>query len=335
MSAEPVTHTSRTLATSVGQTYLDIYQPGSPAPLLRSERGGILVLAGVGDNRQVPQLVNLLHTFAQTGMVVMNVTAPSLMNYDLSTSDTEAVVQAVQTFEQLPGMTGKPVGILSFSGGAPIACFVAADARVRDHISFVTLFGGYFQTVDVLRAFGQRAIALDGHTVPWNPDPVPLQTLTNVLTPALPSSDQTSIQDAIVNGAEPLSTSQLASLSPAGRAVYHLLQGDDPRHVDATIAALPLEAKQLLLALSPARVINQIHAPIFLLHDHTDRSLPVTGSRDFAAALARLHHPYDYVELHVFDHVQVRSHLDFAQTLGDGSHLFAIIDQLYLLSTRD
>lgn len=87
-------------------------------------------------------------------------------------------------------------------------------------------------------------------------------------------------------------------------------------------------------ALSPARVIQHINAPIFLLHDHTDPSLPVAGSRDFAAALARIHHPYDYVELHVFDHVQVRSHPDLWQTVGDGSHLFAIINQLFLLSTR-
>jgi dienelactone hydrolase len=163
---------------------------------------------------------------------------------------------------------------------------------------------------------------------------VPIQTFANVITQSLTSTEQISIQNAVVNGKGPLTSTELAALSPAARAAYHLLQGDDPQHVDENIAVLPEETRQQLQTLSPARVLDQIAAPIFLLHDSNDHSLPVTGSRDFAAALARQHHFYDYVELHIFDHVQVRSHFEVAQELGDASHLFAILDQLYLLSTR-
>jgi hypothetical protein len=70
-----------------------------------------------------------------------------------------------------------------------------------------------------------------------------------------------------------------------------------------------------------------------LLHDRNDAFLPFTESRDFAAALTRIHHQHDYVEFHIFDHVEVKSHLDVAQLLGDGSRLFNIMDQVMQLAS--
>ena len=133
---------------------------------------------------------------------------------------------------------------------------------------------------------------------------------------------------ALAPGGTPLTHAQIAQLSPAAQAAYQLLTGSAPDKVDANIAALPPMIQAELNELSPSRIITQIHAPIFLLHDRNDSSLPVTESRDFAAALTGLHHQHDYVEFHIFDHVQVKSNLQLNQEFTDGTRLFTVLSEL-------
>ncbi|HLL80045.1 MAG TPA: hypothetical protein VKT25_11125, partial [Ktedonobacteraceae bacterium] len=124
----------------------------------------------------------------------------------------------------------------------------------------------------------------------------------------------------------------LATFSTDTLAVYHLLRGDEPGRVDANIAALSPPMHALLDALSPSRVIGQIRAPIYLLHDRSDQFVPFTETRDFAAALARMHHPYNFAELGIFQHVEVKSGLNISQVLGDGASLLRFLDKVLLVS---
>jgi dienelactone hydrolase len=330
---EPIDHKQMSIPSRDGQVYLDIYAPATSTPLLTNARSGILIIPGVGDNRQVPQLVNFSQTLARTGLVVMDMTTPMLMNYEISAQDSDAAVQAFNTLSNLPGMSGRKSGILAFSGGAPIACFAAADPRIKNAVAFVALFGGYFNAATVLQAFGQRAQTLDGKRESWEPTDVPLRTFANLITAALPFAEQQLITEALSEGGTQLSSSDIAGLSPAGRAAYQLLTGTARQSVNANIAALPAATRAQLVELSPNRVIDQIRAPIFLLHDRNDTSIPVAESRAFTAALQRIHHPYHYVEFHIFDHVQVRSSYAISQLLSDGTNIFSILTQLLIASS--
>ncbi len=198
----------------------------------------------------------------------------------------------------------------------------------------MTNFGGYFNTKNVLRAFGRRALNVDGTISPWQPTAVPIQVLTNVITKTLVQTEKEKIRQALAPGGADLTASDLAHFSPTGQAAYHLLKGDEPDRVEANIEALSAPIQAQLEELSPSRVVDQIRAPIFLLHDRNDTSIPFTESRDFAAALARINHPYQHVEFGIFDHVQVRSHLDTNQLLIDGSHLFTILSAMLFIGSQ-
>ncbi|HZO74762.1 MAG TPA: hypothetical protein VFB60_21330 [Ktedonobacteraceae bacterium] len=328
-TGEPIGHTQMTVPSKSGPVYLDIYAPTSPTPLLPGTRGGALIIPGAGDNRQVPQLINLSESLARSGLVVMNMTTQIMMNYTISVEDTDAVVQAFKALTHLPGMTQNRAGIIAFSAGVPLACFGAADPRIRDEVAYVAVFGGYFDTESVLRAFGRRAVTADGKTEPWYPAEVPIQVLTNVITQTFSPQDRTLITNALPNGT-PLTQGEFAQLSPQAQAAYQLLTGNAPDKVDQNIAALSPAVHVQLDELSPSKIIDRIRAPFFLLHDRNDTSVPFTESRAFAAALARLHHPYEYVEFHIFDHVEVRSNLALNQELTDGSRLFDILTRLLL-----
>ena len=325
-SSEPVKHSQLTARSLGGTIDLDVYAPATPTPLLSRVRSGILVIAGVGDNRQEPQLVNLLESLAHTGIVVMSLTTPNLSAYTLSISDVDSTVQAFKVLGHLPGMDGKQIGIISISGGVGLACLAAADPRIRAAVSYVVAFGGYFNVKSLLRTFGRRAQNIDGKVVRFQPIDIPIQVLANTTGQYLAADERSTLVNAFADGAPPLTADEISHLSPGAQAIYQLLAGTASNDADANIARLPAAMQAQLDDLSPSRVIGQMQAPIFLMHDQDDPSLPVIETRTFAAELTRLHHPYKYVELHIFDHVRVRSDLSSAQLLGDGLHLFDLLN---------
>ncbi len=320
--SEGVRHTQLTISSASGPVYLDVYAPMTPVPPVPGARGGLLFIPGVGDNRTVPQLVNLSESLARSGEVIMEMTTPTLIAYSLAPADSDAVVQAFERLAHWPGVGAERVGIVGFSGGGPLACLAAVDPRIRDQVAFIVSFGGYYNVGDVLGDFGRRALLVDGRRQPWAPTAVPLEVLANVLATRLPEPDATELQGAFAfDNPLPLTPAQVAQLTPEGQAAYHLLAGDEPGQENANIATLEPVAGDLLNALSPSSVVGQIRAPVYLLHDRGDTSLPFTEARDFAAELARLHHRYDYVELTIFDHTQVRTGLPLGEVIVDGSQL--------------
>lgn len=330
---EPISHTRKTISSSNDPVYLDIYAPTTPVPAIGGIRQGLVVISGVGDNRGVQQLINFSQALAQAGIVVMNVTTPTLIQYALAPQDSNAVVQAFDALAHWPGVTASHIGIIGFSAGGALACLAAADARIRDKVASVTLFGSYYNAASLLHDIGRRAIDVDGKLQPWQPQEVPIQVMTNTIAGQLSNFDGSLLISSLDPGSTPLTSSEQAELSPPALAAYHLLAGDEPDNVDANIAALTPQIDALLTALSPSSIIKQIHAPIYLLHDRNDQFVPFTQSRAFDQALTQLHHPHDFAELGIFQHVEVRPDLAFTQELSDGSSLARIITEMLLANS--
>jgi acetyl esterase/lipase len=325
---EPIRHTQMTLFNEAGAIYLDIYAPTTPPPPIPGSREGVVLIPGVGDNRTDAQLVNLSEAMARVGLVAVDMTSTSLIDYVLSPQDGDSVVRAVQAVQRLPGVGKDRVGIVGFSAAGALACLAAIDPRIRGSLAFITLFGSYFDATTLLRDFGRRAIEVNGKVQAWSPNIVPLQVLANTFAGTLPAGEGAILMNAFANGVTPLSPSDLAQLSPPAVAAYHLLEGDEPGQVDANIAALSPQMHALFGALSPSAIVGQIKTPVYLLHDRNDQFVPYTQSRDFAAALTRLGSPHEYAEFGIFQHVEVKSGPGGGQLLHDGLSLFQVLSLL-------
>lgn len=330
VTGEPVRHTRLTIASGNGPVYLDVYAPATLPPPVPGSREGVVIIPGVGDNRSDPQLINLSESMARAGLVAMDMTTDALLAYDLTPGDGDAVVSAVRALQRWPGVGAERVGILGFSAGGALACLAAADTRIRDSLAYITLFGGYYDATTLLRDFGRRALVVNGALVPWQPNFVPLQVLANTIATTLPPDQGNTLTSAFYQGAPPLTQGQLATLSPDAQAAYHLLAGNEPEQTDANIAALSPQMRQLLASLSPRTVVARIRAPIYLLHDRNDQYVPYTQSREFAAALAALGHPHEFVEFSIFAHVEVKTGLGLGPLIGDGASLYRVLVKLLL-----
>ncbi|PWT77415.1 MAG: hypothetical protein C5B60_02750 [Chloroflexi bacterium] len=331
LAGDAVRHIQTTINSQDGTVYLDIYEPDTSPPPIPGAREGIVVISGVGDNRQVTQLVNLLTSMARIGLVVMLVTTQTLINYDLAPTTTDAVVQTVLNLQHYPGVNPQHVGILGFSAGGSLAALAAADPRIQRTLAFITLFGSYYDARTLLRDFGRRAQEVDGKLVPWTPNAVPVQVLTNAIADTFSNSDGTVLRGGINSSTGlSLSPADVSSLSPPAQAAYHLLAGDQPSRVDANVALLSPQAQALLLRLSPSSVVGKIRAPIYLLHDRNDVFVPFTQSRAFAAELAQLGHSYRYAEFSIFAHVEIKTGLGIAPLLQDGARLYQLLTSMLL-----
>ena len=335
LAGDPVRFKRLTISSSIGPVFLDIYEPATPPPPIPGGREAIIDVPGAGDNRPVPQLVNLSQSLAREGVVVVTVGTPTLFDYQVSARDGEAVVQAFELLEHWPGVDPQRIGIISFSVGDLLACVGAADPRIRDRVAFLAFLGGYVNVTSLLRTLGRRAQDVDGQTKPWQPISTDLYVLARTVSSLLSLTDQQLLQQAfpLTTRALPLTAQQQAQLSPVATAYYHLLEGDEPGSVDGNLAALSPPLKVLLNQLSPLSVLGQIRAPIHLLHDRNDPSIPFTQAQEFAAALAHLHHPYDLAAYSIFSHVQVGSNLGLGQVLGDGLKLLGVLTSILLVGS--
>jgi hypothetical protein len=333
-SGEPIRHVSLTVPSRDGPAYLDVWEPTTPPPLSPGARAGMLIIPGVGDNRKVPELINLTESLARTGVVVMTMTTTSLINYVLSPDQADAIVQAFTTLHHWPGVGATRAGIFGLSAGNAPASLAAADPRIQHQVAFLTFFGGFFNVQDLVGDVGRRALLVNGRPEAWVPDRVALHVLANTIAGTLAPGEGSEIKAAFaLDHPTPLTPDQVARLSPPAAAVYHILVGDQPDQVQRNLAALTPAMQQLLQALSPSSVVGQIRAPIYLLHDRFDAFVPFTESVNFAAALARLNHPHDLVEFSIFQHTHVSSSVDVGSLLTDAPRLFGAIHAAMRFST--
>jgi dienelactone hydrolase len=328
ISGEAIAHTSTTIYAQRGPVFLDIYTPTNAPALVPGTREAVVLIPGVGDNRTDPQLINLDESLARAGIVAVNMTTPALIGFNLAPDDTDSVVQAFLAASQLPGVNPAHVGILGFSGGSVMACRAAADPRIRDQVAFITLFGTLFTAANVLRDVGQRAVTVNGQTQPFHPYATAIKVLSTIVAGTLPPAEGTRLLNALAPGGKPPAHPEQDLPSPGAAAAYHLLAGDDPTHAEANIAALSPALQALLTALSPSAFLDQIHTPIYLLHDHNDPAIPAQESRDFAAALTEMGHPHDFVEFGIFHHTEITNGFGLGPLLTDGSQLYRILTKV-------
>jgi acetyl esterase/lipase len=318
---EPIRQSQVTLTGSSGLVFLEVYAPTSLPPLLPGERQAIVLVPGVGDNRERPQLVNLAESLARAGIVVVILTTPTLIVEQLVPTDADAVIQAFAFASHWPGVGSGRVGIVAFSAGSVLACLAAADARIRGQVAFVVVVGGVFHLPMLLEDVGRRAMLVDGQSHAFQPDAVTIRVLAKTMTRMLPPAEGQVLVATFASGGQPPGIPEQIRSSP-GIAAYHLLAGDAPTQVEAKLAALSPPMKALLRDLSPSRVIDQMQAPLYLLHDRSDPYIPFTQARDFAAALARLGHPHDLAEFDLLHHAEVTLGASPEALIIDSSKLY-------------
>ncbi|MGH2583847.1 MAG: hypothetical protein ACRDJE_02930, partial [Dehalococcoidia bacterium] len=254
VSVEPV-------ETSGEYAFLHVYRPPS------GRHPALLLSLGVNPAPpEDPRVVRLMNGLARAGLVAVLVQS-STLDQDLITAEApELLVRAFEQVATWPEVEPERIGFAGFSVGAGLVSVAAADARIRDRVAVVEAFGGYFDTEDLAFAATTGTIRDGDGTRSWTPDPLTRSVVTKNLVAAIPEAWQREAVVAALGG----DVAALAALRGHARAVYDVLVNTDPAQAPTLYARLPAAQREGLRAVSPVAHVQDLRAPVYLMHDRGD-----------------------------------------------------------------
>jgi pimeloyl-ACP methyl ester carboxylesterase len=240
--------------------------------------------AGRGDER----VVAIATALARASRTVV---VPELEVYgeDLVPADIERLVDVAGALSRDHG----PVVLAGLSFGGSLSLVAAADPRLADRIALVATFGAYADLAGVVQAVTTGVSFVDGEQIGWDPDPRAAEVVEEQLLGLLTGAEREVVAAALAGEHDP------DSLRPELRAVYDLLDDDDPGRTMTHVDASPKAVRDLIVEVSPTRAAPGLTVPIVAMHARDDPVIPY-------GELARLKLAYPQTEaltLVTFDHV--------------------------------
>ena len=219
-------------------------------------------------------------------------------------------------------------GVAGFCVGASLLTVAASDPMIRDDVSFVNFFAGYYDARDLIAAVLSERRFYDGVVEPWTPADLSRSVVTAQLIEGMSDLDEISLlQRVFVDKDAELEASSLSSLSEEAQTVHRLLSGVDLQEAQALIDSLPESTLATLASISPKTTVNKLKARVLIMHDREDHLVPSAESRRLAEALAErgdIHH----TEFSLFQH------LDPTKPVGPTEYvreLFKLYKHMYMV----
>lgn len=268
----------RPLAADVGRRSVsldgvdgDLYAGDEPAPAL------VLLPGATEAGREDPRVVRAGEAIAAAGRTVF-VPELSLYQREVDGADVERIVDAALGVAAHPLGRG-PVSLLGFSFGGSYALVAAADERLDEELAQVATFGAYFDLVGLLQAATTGFSLVEGDRLAWEAHPRARELTAEASLQLVPPGQRDELAAALADDRAS------DSLPPEARAVYDLLDNEDPERTRDLAAELPQRARRVLDRFSPAAVAGDIGAPVVAMHAVEDPAVPHAELRRLAAGL--------------------------------------------------
>ena len=272
------------------------------------ERAAVLLFLGANAaGRDDEDVVNLGNALARAGFVAMFHWSPTMaLQFNIDPSEIDNLVWAFQYLSGREFVDSDRVGIGGFCVGASFALVAAADARIRDDVSFINAFGPYYDAQDLLLQVASRSRLYQGEREPWNPDSLTLRVLANELIESLADPGEREVMHRLYVERQNVPQSELGGLSGSALRVRRLLDGTTPEEAQVLYGELPAEFRENMRRISPSTYVGDLKARVMILHDRDDRLVPAAESRRLADALEQ-RGDFRYTEVLAFEHVRPTS----------------------------
>ena len=281
--------------TPEGLREADLYRPPGDGPYTATLFFLGVAPAGPDDSR----VVSLGDALARAGMVTLMYWSPEMLDRRIHSPDIQNLVAAFQFLQAQPMVDEARVGMAGLCVGASFVLMAAAQEEVRGDIAFVNAFGPYFRLEDLARAIGTGTRFSGDERNEWAPGNLTREVTTKLLLESLASEPEAAqVDQALAQGGD-LSP---ADLSAEGYAVYRILAGGTVEEVESAVSAFPADLLAKMTEVSPERYVDEIVAPVLIMHDRGDDAVPPEESRRLAAALGD-HRVERYTEFSLFQHV--------------------------------
>lgn len=307
-----------------------LYDPGTSG-----QHGAVVIFLGVAPaGLDDPRVVRLGEGLARIGIVTLIPQSQDLVNSKVDPGEIDTLIASFDYLAALPNVDPGRVGLGGFCIGAGLSLDAAEDPRISNRVALVNSFTGYYD----LSAY---AVSIITHTIqpfpaepdagriPWEPAANATEVLDDHLISLDPSpAEQNALRAAAHDPKAP--RPDPATLSPIGREIWTALTTRDPATVERLLGDLPPTDQAILRQLSPSTHLADLHAKVFIMHDHDDSTVPYVQSRLLAAHLKPGQGEYD--EFTFFKHVDPTASVSTVVFARDVSrlawHMFQIVEIL-------
>ncbi len=281
--------------TARGEAEGDLYRPS-----IGGSHPGVVVCLGVVpfevDHPQVPRLGEAL---ARAGFAALLYWSPAMRDFWLDPEDGENIALAYDTLVARPDVDETRSGFIGTCVGGSFALLAAAQPLIRDRVGFVAAFAP-FASMWTLAEDIATGTRMDGtERVPWQVDQLTRHVYWCSFTSMLDMDEAVLLENVY---SDPLIKCDPSRLSDDGRAVYRLFAAENFDEARQALDDLPAQMRQRLNAMSPDRLLSDIHARhIVVGHDRDDAVIPVGESRRLSQALSG-RDGFAYTEFGMFQH---------------------------------
>lgn len=326
----PPTRTTIQIQSAGRASVANLYDPGTAG-----RHGAVVIFLGVAPaGLDDPRVVRLGEGLARIGIVTLIPQSQDLVNSKVDPGEVDTLIASFNYLASRPDVDPERVGLGGFCIGAALSLDAAEDPRINERVALVNSFTGYYD-------LSSYAVSIITHTAePYPPEPgveriawEPAANATRVLDDHLISLDPSSAEQSLLRAAarDPKANRpDPAKLSPIGREIWTALSTRDPATVEKLLGDLPPDDQAVLRQLSPSTHIADLHARVFIMHDHDDNNVPYVQSRLLAAHLKPGQGEYD--EFTFFQHVDPTATVSpviFARDTGRLAwHMFQVVEIL-------
>ncbi len=318
----------RTLAIAAGDRRMaaDLYIVPDARP-----RAGLLVSHGVLETgKDDPRLVALANELAGCGFAVLVPELDGLKSLRLEMKEADDIVAAFRFLLSMEEVDDTRAGLFGISFAAGPILKAAADPSIRERVKFVVSFGGYYDTVNVVRYLTTGRDEYQGYRHLQAPDIYARYVFVKNLLIHLTAEEDRRVLSGLLDAMEREADAGGATnwegaapvispdrLTEDGRAVYELIRNQDPDRVRSLMEATEPAVRSYLESLSLRTIMPRVGARVLIGHGDTDPLLPSTESLRLADAApdpSRVHVAILKVVSHVDARLPVRSIREFVTT---------------------
>ncbi len=284
---------------SSGLASADLYTPAGDGV-----HSGVLLFLGVNPaGRDDPRVVGLAEGLARSGAVVLIPWSEGMTSQRVSPEDIEDLVRGFEYLMAHERVDTERAGVAGFCVGASLLTVAASDPRIRDQVSFVNFFAGYYDAQDLIAAVLSESRFYDGVVEPWTPAELSRNVVTAQLIEGMSEPDEVALLKRVfVEKDTELEASSLSSLSEESQTVHKLLSGVGLEEAQQLVASLPESTLETLASISPKTTVGELKARVLIMHDREDHLVPAAESRRLARALAERGDVY-HTEFSLFQHL--------------------------------
>ncbi|MBN1875464.1 MAG: alpha/beta hydrolase [Anaerolineae bacterium] len=307
-----------------GKAQGHLYRPAGDNP-----HSAMIMSLGYGQHLEDPLLVQVAEDLARLGIVVLIPDMPGIRTGMLVPEDSEVLVAAFEYLSSQAYVNAERVGFFGFCVGSSIALVAAEDIRINERVSYINVFGGYYDTWDFARAIAARSSRYNDKEFAWTPARQTILLFAkNVLTYLVAPHERQMFLELLQTPSEGPSAAS-SDLTTLGQVGYRLLTSPNPAAIDALMTQIPAQKLAEIDVLSPSIGIDRLKAKVFIMHDISDPYVPITESYRLADALSDPEQKV-HAQFSLFDHVRPSHALSGWEFLREVVKLFLYLCKLMI-----